>query len=67
MATENGMYDPVADRWILKTPMPDIRHTFFAGTVRDTIYVAGGSYPDPENPSHALLPVETFGYDLTAE
>ena len=67
MLKENEMYDTAVDQWINRPPIPDIRHTFFAGAIQDNIYVAGGSYPDPENPSRALLPIIVYGYDITSE
>ena len=58
MSMENEMYDPVTGRRFIKSPMADIRHTFFAGVIQDTIYLAGGLIPTrkiPAMPSYLFL------------
>lgn len=38
----NQMYDPVADTWITRSPMPTTRNHAFSGAVNGKIYVIGG-------------------------
>jgi len=38
----NEAYDPIADSWTSKTPMPTARHHAASSTVDNKIYVSGG-------------------------
>ncbi len=56
-------YDPVANTWSVRTPMPTARYYPAVGTIGGTLYVAGGAGP---NPGAALEVVDAYNPSTNA-